>query len=278
MRRSLLLLAIVLGIAYVGAISPATTTRTPIPGTAVVADAAAVQAKPAACDLLKNGFACEACLADPVCRHPIFSMPSAGSARRSRSDQPGGAANRLRLPESADAVADRARAGEFRLHAHPSAGSLSGGEGSAAGRPEISRRQPGPIARGAPRRRASQLGVNETQFNMAVAFIRQKSRAQLLSIVGPTFSGSLDSLRELLVKNDHKFEAVRIESGTATSFDSIYATAWPAGIQFHTFQENDCYAMNALARYGTRVAATRASCRRRCGWSASARSDTGRSR
>jgi hypothetical protein len=66
-------------------------------------------------------------------------------------------------------------------------------------------------------------GIHRDQFQEAIGDMRAlfSSRLPTLQILGPTFSGSLFSLRALIESNKKDFGAFQVYSGTANSYESI---------------------------------------------------------
>lgn len=87
-------------------------------------------------------------------------------------------------------------------------------------------------------------GVTREQFKLALASVPPGTK--VLSIVGPTFSGSLAPLRQLL-ESAHLPKVV-IDSGTTSDYGAVKQD-WPADVYFHTFQQSDRYALHAFVHY-----------------------------
>ena len=107
-------------------------------------------------------------------------------------------------------------------------------------------------------------GINKDQFNEAIQAIRDicspkqecapYSATERLFVLGPTFSGSLYSLKGLLLDaetGDSGFSQAVVHSGTASDFDTIkwfedsfpVAKESPPRVVFRTFQESSEYAL-----------------------------------
>ncbi|HET9802572.1 MAG TPA: hypothetical protein VFP96_05005, partial [Candidatus Acidoferrum sp.] len=114
-------------------------------------------------------------------------------------------------------------------------------------------------------------GIRTEQFHNALKIMRQirigapaSSVKQPLLILGPNFSGSLDSLRRQLLQilPEQNLSSVIIRSGTVSSASSIAAfrAAFPVNhkppVSFESFQENDDYAIQMF----TSFAASRGYC------------------
>jgi len=86
-------------------------------------------------------------------------------------------------------------------------------------------------------------GLNKTQFNAAMDVISSDPhRNKTLRIIGPTFSGSLYSLRIAVDSLPRKQYQVIIRSGTVSSQKSIHDfLADPSRVDFATFQLSDDY-------------------------------------
>jgi hypothetical protein len=102
-------------------------------------------------------------------------------------------------------------------------------------------------------------GVDRTQFEVALELGRRLTHwrpPQSLLILGPSFSGSLPSLNELLKAQAGGFRQVTIVSGTVAGKDSVarferVITRQPPGqnVNFASFAENDKSLLNQLYRY-----------------------------
>jgi hypothetical protein len=103
-------------------------------------------------------------------------------------------------------------------------------------------------------------GINKDQFVNAVRMISELGKESAdkadLHILGPTFSGSLQSLRQLLseVSSHYQFTRISIRSGTNTSgrtvqwfTDELHKInlEW----SYTTFQEGDAYAIERFRRF-----------------------------
>jgi hypothetical protein len=85
-------------------------------------------------------------------------------------------------------------------------------------------------------------GIRKDQFRGAVHYMVRllPDETRTLQILGPTFSGSLFSLRALIESNQKMFRAFRIYSGTANSYQSIEQfrkSDLPQNTTFASFQE-----------------------------------------
>jgi hypothetical protein len=101
-------------------------------------------------------------------------------------------------------------------------------------------------------------GIRKEQFRNAVRAIT-KIRGEdcghtiPLSIVGPTFSGSLFSLVQLLDERKDLQKPVMVHSGTASSWQTIdwFEGQTKDSVRFTTFQESDRYAARRFIRFAT---------------------------
>jgi hypothetical protein len=130
-------------------------------------------------------------------------------------------------------------------------------------------------------------GIHRRQFQNAAAWIKTLNPdvdSSSVAILGPTFSGSLPSLAQLLadsdvqhflnypaeLPNEHNLHRLRIYSGSITSKDSVEAFGnltgpgpkpypnsdprlWNWGIHFHSFVENDDAVLSDYCQYLTRA-------------------------
>jgi len=110
-------------------------------------------------------------------------------------------------------------------------------------------------------------GIDKIQFGNAISAIQEICGARCavpppagskndLYILGPTFSGSFYSLRDVMLQHARKFSSVTIHSGTATDYDTIqwFHDWWqndsPAfNITFRTFEESSKYALDHLLKF-----------------------------
>jgi len=101
-------------------------------------------------------------------------------------------------------------------------------------------------------------GIHRKQFENAVAWIKalQKhgTKGSRVSILGPTFSGSLPSLEELLsadnlVSQFNGGTKLAIYTGSASSRDDGRRFAKTEGIDFRSFVQDDETALDRLCRY-----------------------------
>jgi hypothetical protein len=110
-------------------------------------------------------------------------------------------------------------------------------------------------------------GIDKEQFNNAISAMQEICGARCavplpaggkndLYILGPTFSGSFYSLRDILVQQARKFASVTIHSGTATDYDTIqwfrdwWQKDFPAlNIIFRPFEESSTYALDHLLSF-----------------------------
>lgn len=102
-------------------------------------------------------------------------------------------------------------------------------------------------------------GVNKEQFREAIQLIPRSAReGTSLRIIGPTFSGSLDSLAKLL-NYDYSpafLKKTVIRSGTVSSWDTIarFHDCWldnRPDIDFATFQQSDQYMLREFVQFVT---------------------------
>jgi hypothetical protein len=104
-------------------------------------------------------------------------------------------------------------------------------------------------------------GINRRQFRAAEAIIKEAAKASdptknvRLSILGPTFSGSLYSLEQLIAENktSYNFKQVTLRSGTVSSWQTMQ---WFHGmshngatVDFATFQHNDRYLLRRFLEF-----------------------------
>ena len=100
-------------------------------------------------------------------------------------------------------------------------------------------------------------GIHKEQFRKALLAIRKIRDTQSgqhipLRIVGPTFSGSLFSLQQLLTEQQSgDFTPVWIHSGTASSWQTIdwFQQNKRSDVYFATFQESDRYATRRFIQF-----------------------------
>jgi hypothetical protein len=100
-------------------------------------------------------------------------------------------------------------------------------------------------------------GIHKEQFRKALRAIRKIRDTQSgqhipLRIVGPTFSGSLFSLQQLLTEQQSgDFTPVWIQSGTASSWQTIdwFQQNKRSDVYFATFQESDRYATRRFIQF-----------------------------
>jgi hypothetical protein len=97
-------------------------------------------------------------------------------------------------------------------------------------------------------------GVNADQFKNATEYVRAHSSSSVLHVIGPTFSGSLSSLDRLF---EHvPFDVVIVDSGTVSGLAALQnaRARWKGNariprVVLRTFQEPDCYLINATAHF-----------------------------
>lgn len=106
-------------------------------------------------------------------------------------------------------------------------------------------------------------GLNKVQFRNALQIIREirgtpipaESAKQPLLILGPSFSGSLESLSKELKRSDAQGIANEkfIYSGTVTATDSMlwFQQQLSSGSYFASFQENDEYARDEFLQFAS---------------------------
>jgi len=105
-------------------------------------------------------------------------------------------------------------------------------------------------------------GLHKEQFRNARRIIReigkspgdsQTSAKNPMLVLGPTFSGSLDSLHQELAEAATEFAETFVYSGTVTSARAIHAfdSGAPAGVHFASFRENDEYALSEFVRFAS---------------------------
>ena len=99
-------------------------------------------------------------------------------------------------------------------------------------------------------------GVNKKQFNTAVQAIAAAAKGTPLRIIGPTFSGSLYSLAQLLNNElpSGKFNSIVIRSGTVSSWNTTqcFEKEWlrgRLGVDFATFQQSDRYMLRKFVEF-----------------------------
>jgi len=108
-------------------------------------------------------------------------------------------------------------------------------------------------------------GINKAQFLNALKAIRSipwnvAQDSMQLFILGPTFSGSLYSLKDLTeVKTErtdespslNSFRSILVHSGTVSSYDTIhwFTQQKSKQVTFRTFQESDKYELNRLTDF-----------------------------
>ncbi len=100
-------------------------------------------------------------------------------------------------------------------------------------------------------------GINRTEFGTAVKIIKQAGQGKdPLRIIGPTFSGSLYSLAQLISHlPEDGFKSVVIRSGTVSSWETAH---WFVGqkdsdggvaVDFATFQQSDRYMLRRFLEF-----------------------------
>jgi hypothetical protein len=100
-------------------------------------------------------------------------------------------------------------------------------------------------------------GINKRQFKTALQLMGSDAKAgKPLRIIGPTFSGSLYSLAQLLVQQSSGggFGNIAIRSGTVSSWqtaDWFKKQKWPGNlsVDFATFQQNDRYMLREFVEF-----------------------------
>jgi hypothetical protein len=103
-------------------------------------------------------------------------------------------------------------------------------------------------------------GINKEEFRRAIKLITTAPRtSKSLRIIGPTFSGSLYSLSELLNTDfpTGAFDSVTIHSGTVSSWETVqrFHDQWLNGclcVDFATFQQSDRYVLRKFIDYENR--------------------------
>jgi hypothetical protein len=97
-------------------------------------------------------------------------------------------------------------------------------------------------------------GVNKEQFKTAIHVISNTVKAGTpLRIIGPTFSGSLYSLAQLLNPElSKRFNGIVIRSGTVSSWNTVrwFEDQWQdCSVDFATFQESDRYMLRKFVEF-----------------------------